>query len=124
MKIHSQPMDLRDYFATAAMQGMVATISNQFELDRMREWAKQNGQTLSQFIASDSYKQADAMIYEREKGTVITDGGNWIHLRYVGRGTEQIQLELGDQFSIKTKIAYLSETLKRLAEIRKELRGG
>ncbi|MGU2729946.1 hypothetical protein [Acinetobacter baumannii] len=69
MKIHSQPMDLRDYFATAAMQGMVATISNQFELDRMREWAKQNGQTLSQFIASDSYKQADAMIYEREKGT-------------------------------------------------------
>ncbi|EHU1845168.1 hypothetical protein EKS29_14280 [Acinetobacter baumannii] len=70
MKTHSQPMDLRDYFATAAMQGMVATISNQFELDRLREWAKQNGQTLSQFIASDSYKQADAMIYEREKGTV------------------------------------------------------
>ncbi|HAV4226310.1 TPA: hypothetical protein JIQ06_002538 [Acinetobacter baumannii] len=56
-----------------------------------------------------------------EKDTVITDGGNWIHLRYVGRGTEQIQLDLGDQFSIKTKIAYLSETLKRLVEIRKEL---
>ncbi|MDO7240297.1 hypothetical protein Q5M79_06270 [Acinetobacter baumannii] len=70
MKIHSQPMDLRDHFATAAMQGMVATISSQFELDRMRGWAKKNGQTLSQFIASDSYKQADAMIAEREKGTV------------------------------------------------------
>lgn len=56
-----------------------------------------------------------------EQDTVVTDGGNWIHLRYVGRGTEQIQLELGDQFSIKTKIAYLSETLKRLTEIRKEL---
>ncbi|HGW3827322.1 TPA: hypothetical protein ACNICD_003111 [Acinetobacter baumannii] len=70
MKIHSQPMDLRDYFATAAMQGMLATISNQSELDRLRGWAKQNGQTLGQFIASDSYKQADAMIAEREKDTV------------------------------------------------------
>lgn len=59
-----------------------------------------------------------------EEDTVVTDGGNWIHLRYVGRGTEQIQLELGDQFSIKTKIAYLRDTLNRLAEIKKELRGG
>lgn len=59
-----------------------------------------------------------------EEDTVVTDGGNWIHLRYVGRGTEQIQLELGDQFSIKTKISYLRETLNRLAEIKKELRGG
>lgn len=59
-----------------------------------------------------------------EEDTVVTDGGNWIHLRYVGRGTEQIQLDLGDQFSIKTKISYLRETLNRLAEIKKELRGG
>lgn len=59
-----------------------------------------------------------------EEDTVVTDGGNWIHLRYVGRGTEQIQLDLGDQFSIKTKISYLRDTLNRLAEIKKELRGG
>ncbi|ELZ1438245.1 hypothetical protein ACLK98_001773 [Acinetobacter baumannii] len=59
-----------------------------------------------------------------EEDTVVTDGGNWIHLRYVGRGTEQIQLDIGDQFSIKTKISYLRDTLNRLAEIKKELRGG
>ncbi|ENL3726091.1 hypothetical protein ACQ1KH_003785, partial [Acinetobacter baumannii] len=53
-----------------------------------------------------------------EEDTVVTDGGNWIHLRYVGRGTEQIQLDIGDQFSIKTKISYLRDTLNRLAEIK------
>lgn len=58
---------LRDQFAIAAMQGMVSTISSQVELDRLRAWANQNGQTLSQFIASDAYKQADAMLAEREK---------------------------------------------------------
>ncbi|MDC5100961.1 hypothetical protein NRA35_14135 [Acinetobacter baumannii] len=62
-----ETLTLRDKFAIAAMQGMVATISSQYELDRMRDWAKKNGQTLSQFIASDSYKQADAMLAERSK---------------------------------------------------------
>lgn len=62
-----ETLTLRDQFAIAAMQGMVATISSQYELDRMRGWAKKNGQTLSQFIASDSYKQADAMLAERSK---------------------------------------------------------
>lgn len=72
MKIHSTPIDLRDLFANSAMQGMIASISNQYELDRLRSWANQNGQTLSQFIANDAYKQADAMIEEREKGSVET----------------------------------------------------
>ncbi|HEN9534256.1 TPA: hypothetical protein U9I93_003950 [Acinetobacter baumannii] len=62
-----ETLTLRDQFAIAAMQGMVATISSQYELDRMRGWAKKKGQTLSQFIASDSYKQADAMLAERSK---------------------------------------------------------
>lgn len=62
-----ETLTLRDQFAIAAMQGMVATISSQYELDRMRGWVKKNGQTLSQFIASDSYKQADAMLAERSK---------------------------------------------------------
>ncbi|AUT34487.1 MULTISPECIES: hypothetical protein [Acinetobacter calcoaceticus/baumannii complex] len=42
MKIHSQPMDLRDYLATAAMQGL---------------------------ISSNDHKDR-AIIAEREKGTV------------------------------------------------------
>lgn len=69
MKIHSQPMDLRDYFATAAMQGMVSSMKDQEQVDRLRSWARTKGQTISQFIATDSYKQADAMIAERESGS-------------------------------------------------------
>lgn len=53
MKIHSQPIDLRDYFATAAMQGFISSGSKDREL-----------------IAELAYKQADAMIAEREKGSV------------------------------------------------------
>ncbi|CAI3129167.1 hypothetical protein B9Y25_06860 [Acinetobacter baumannii] len=52
MKIHSQPMDLRDYFATAAMQGFIST-----------------GLKDRAHIAEVAYQQADAMIEEREKGT-------------------------------------------------------
>lgn len=53
MKIHSQPMDLRDYFATAAMQGFIS-----------------GGWKDRTIIAEAAYNQADAMIAEREKGTV------------------------------------------------------
>lgn len=53
MKIHSQPIDLRDYFATAAMQGFISSGSKDREL-----------------IAELAYKQADAMIAERERGSV------------------------------------------------------
>ncbi|MFW1760451.1 hypothetical protein [Acinetobacter calcoaceticus] len=53
MKIHSEPMDLRDYFATAAMQGFISA-----------EWKDRT------IIAEAAYNQADAMIAEREKGTV------------------------------------------------------
>ncbi|HDR2011646.1 TPA: hypothetical protein QCF62_001775 [Acinetobacter baumannii] len=67
---------------------------------------------------------SDLLSLSNESDTIVTQSGNMINFNYVGRGTEQIQLELSDQFSIKTKIAYLSETLKRLAEIRNELRGG
>ncbi|HEM7530089.1 TPA: hypothetical protein ACF00A_002888 [Acinetobacter nosocomialis] len=52
MKIHSQPMDLRDYFATAAMQGFIS-----------------GGWKDRTVIAETAYNQADAMIAEREKGT-------------------------------------------------------
>ncbi|MGX4756840.1 hypothetical protein [Acinetobacter baumannii] len=54
MKIYSQPMDLRDYFAAAAMQGFISSNDHK---DRA-------------IIAEFAYKQADVMIAEREKGTV------------------------------------------------------
>lgn len=53
MKINPQPMDLRDYFAAAAMQGFISSGSKDREL-----------------IAELAYKQADAMIAEREEGYV------------------------------------------------------
>lgn len=58
-------VNLRDHFAGLAMQGMLASIKDQTELDRLRDWARKNNQTLAEFIASDSYKQADAMIAAR-----------------------------------------------------------
>lgn len=62
-----QGMSLRDYFAAKAMQGMVASIDSQENLDRLRSWSKSQGMSLSEFIARDSYKQADAMIAVREE---------------------------------------------------------
>ncbi|WGH24498.1 hypothetical protein EAb13_CDS0080 [Acinetobacter phage EAb13] len=56
---------IRDHFAGLAMQGMLASIEDQTQLDRLRDWARKNNQTLAEFIASDSYKQADAMIAAR-----------------------------------------------------------
>lgn len=53
MKIHSEPMDLRDYFATAAMQGLISA----------------DGCEDRKIIAELAYNQADSMIAEREKGT-------------------------------------------------------
>lgn len=55
MKTHAQPMDLRDYFAAVAMQGFIADGSKDREI-----------------ISELAYKQADAMIAEREKDDVET----------------------------------------------------
>lgn len=60
-------LSMRDEFAKAAMQGMVSSLKDQQQLDRMRQYANQNGMTLSQFIAKDAYKQADAMMRERNR---------------------------------------------------------
>ncbi|MHA3090820.1 hypothetical protein [Acinetobacter brisouii] len=58
MKIHSQPIDLRDYFATAAMQGELSGQSAELT------WSNE------QHLAERAYVVADAMIAEREKGSV------------------------------------------------------
>ncbi len=57
MKIHSQPMDLRDYFATAAMQGELSAQCEDLT------WANEKS------LAVRAYEIADAMIAERESGS-------------------------------------------------------
>ena len=44
-----------------------------------------------------------------------------INFNYVGRGTESIGLSISDQYSTKTRAAYLTETLSRLNQIKAEL---
>lgn len=60
-------MDLRDQFAMAAMQGLLAD-----------GWMKDQGN-----IAELAYRQADAMIAEREKelGNVVLTQAEFRHLR-------------------------------------------
>jgi hypothetical protein len=57
---------LRDYFAAKAMQGIVSTIDGESNYQRLKDIAEINGLTVSQWIARDSYKQADAMLWARE----------------------------------------------------------
>ncbi|MGX4757147.1 hypothetical protein [Acinetobacter baumannii] len=54
MKIHSQPMDLRDYFATAAMQGYCQNLGFY---------------AIDPDVAKRAYEMADTMIAERESGS-------------------------------------------------------
>lgn len=59
-------MTLRDYFAAKAMQGMVSSITDEDGYDRFRAHAAAQGLSVSQWIARDSYKQADAMLEARK----------------------------------------------------------
>jgi len=61
-------MSLRDHFAGKAMQGIVGSIDGELCYMRLKEHAARDGLSVSQWIARDSYKQADAMIAERQKG--------------------------------------------------------
>ncbi len=56
-------MDLRDYFAARAMQGLLAKDSNFGDFDEFAEWA---------------YKQADAMLEARKVGMHDESNDGWI----------------------------------------------
>lgn len=58
---------LRDEFAMAAMNGIVGSIDSEENYIRLRNHALAKGISLSQWIANDSYKQADAMLAAREQ---------------------------------------------------------
>lgn len=50
--------------------------------------------------------------------TVVQLDGSFINLFYAGRGTEQIQLHLSNDYRDKTRIAYQTDVLKRLEKIK------
>lgn len=61
-------MTLRDYFAAKIAAAMVSTIHDEDDYTRAVELAKLNGfDTVSQWFARESYKQADAMLKERQR---------------------------------------------------------
>ena len=60
-------MALRDYFAAKAMQGIVSSIDGEGSYQRLRGHAADVGLSVSEWIAHDAYKQADAMLKERDK---------------------------------------------------------
>ena len=57
MKTHSSPIDLRDLFANAAMQGFCAHLGFY---------------AIDPDVADRAYQMADALIVEREKGSIET----------------------------------------------------
>ena len=59
-------MTLRDYFAAKAMQGMVSSIATEDDYRRLSGHASASGLTVSEWIARDAFKQADAMLKARE----------------------------------------------------------
>lgn len=64
-----QKRELRDYFAARAMQGIVGSIDSEENYVRLADLAKVDClETVSAWIAREAYKQADAMLREREKG--------------------------------------------------------
>lgn len=61
-------ISLRDQFAGLAMQGIVSSISSEDDYQRIKSLGRSVGLHASQWIARDAYKQADAMLAERERG--------------------------------------------------------
>jgi len=62
-------MTLRDWFAGQASAAIVGTISSEEGYERLRRLASSYGFTVSRWIARESYKQADALLAQRENLT-------------------------------------------------------
>lgn len=58
-------ISMRDHFAGLALQGLITILQNKSEQTRLTFEAHRHKQTLAQFLAEESYKQADAMIEAR-----------------------------------------------------------
>lgn len=51
--------------------------------------------------------------------TVSIIKSNWIHITYVGRGSECYELSLSGAFTDRTRIAYQTDVVARLSKIKK-----
>lgn len=60
-------LTIRHDFAARAMQAIVSSISSEVEYERLRYLAGQEGMKVSEWIARDACKQADALIKELNK---------------------------------------------------------
>lgn len=64
-------------------------------------------------------REAQALVeLSDERDTVTTIENGWVNMVFTGRGSEQIGLSLPDSYSIVTRINYLTDTLKRLTQIK------
>lgn len=61
----NEGMTLRDYFAAKCAAAMVSTISDDVGYLRLRGLANSHGMGLSEWIASEAYKQASALLAAR-----------------------------------------------------------
>ena len=50
--------------------------------------------------------------------TVLVIKRNWIHIAYLGRGSESYELRLSGEFSDRTRIAYQNDVVLRLNKIK------
>lgn len=65
---HVMGMTLRDYFAAKCCAAMISSIQDDFGYSRIAQIAHAHeGKSVSQWFASEAYKQADAMLRERAK---------------------------------------------------------
>lgn len=61
-------MSLRDAFALAALQGQIACMNNQLNVEAVFSKAQELGEPVKQRIANAAYEYADAMLAARATG--------------------------------------------------------
>lgn len=67
-KYTNEEQEFLDKAAITTTNAMVSTISSDLDYDRVKYWSGINGfKSVSEWIASESYKQAKALLTERKK---------------------------------------------------------
>lgn len=61
-KMTDDNISKRDYFAGKAMAAMIQSIDSENNYLRFKEHANEKNMSVSEWIATESYKQADAML--------------------------------------------------------------
>lgn len=67
-------------------------------------------------LVSDIYKLSDSE-------NIVEVRDNWFRIQYVGRGTDTLQLWIGNNFTEHYQENYMQDVLVKLAKIKKDLIG-